>query len=253
MRVTIIGTGAAYPGPGEVCSGFLVQEGTTNLLIDCGNGVLGNLQKYINPADITDIYISHLHADHFFDLIPYRYFLFYGLHVTKDKRPHLYLPPDGKGVLEKTVSYFAETGTFFDDAFYVSEYQAENPVTLADFSVLPVPVKHYIPSYGISITGKHRVAYSSDSGECEGLQKLAEEADVFICNAGDSLDNGQVNNWGHLKPEKAGVLAEQAGVKRMLLSHLLTGSSKQWCLESAAAHFKGSLDIAISGASYELA
>ena len=252
MRVTIIGAGAAYPGPGEACSGFLVQEENTSLLIDCGNGVLSNLQKYINPADITDIYISHLHADHFFDLIPYRYFLYYGLRVARDKRPHLHLPPDGKDVLEKVVSYFAETDTFFDDAFILSEYDAEKLIALADFSVIPVPVKHYIASYGISISGKCRIAYSSDSGECDGLQKLAKEADIFICNVGDSLNNGQMNNWGHLKPEKAGMLAEKAGVKRMLLSHLLPGSNKQRCLESAATHFKGSLDIAASGESYEL-
>ena len=252
MKLTPIGTGAAYTGAGEACSGFVIQERKTNLLVDCGNGVLGSLQKYLDLSDITDIYISHFHADHFFDLIPFRYYLYYGLHASADKRVQLYIPPGGKEVLDNVVSYFAETTDFFEDTFKITEYQPGEEITLTDFSILPVTVKHYIPSFGFSIRGEYRVAYSSDSGECEGLNKLAEGADIFVCNTGDSLNNGRTDNWGHLKPEKAGEIAEKAGARMLVLTHLLPGSDRQWCLESAAARFKGRVELASSGASYEL-
>jgi len=75
MQLTVLGTSAAYPGPGGTCSGCLVEEGGTKLLADCGTGVLSNLQRVVALRDVSYIVISHLHADHCFDLIPYRHAL----------------------------------------------------------------------------------------------------------------------------------------------------------------------------------
>ncbi len=252
MKITLLGTGAAYPGPGETCSGFLVQERNTNLLIDCGNGILGNLQKFVHLSEITDIYISHMHADHFFDLIPYRYALYYGKDKSPAGRPRLYLPPEGTRVLGQVVDYFAETDTFFADAFTLFEYQAGKTIKLADFELMPTEVKHYIASYGVSITNDQKAAYSSDSGECDGLRELAKDADIFICNVGNSLEPGKANSWGHLSPEQAGVLAEESGVKMMLISHLIPDFAKEQYLNKAAAYFNGSVEIAWPGSLYEL-
>ncbi len=252
MKVTILGTGAAYPGPGETCSGFLIQQDNTNLLIDCGNGVLSNLQKFIGLPEVTDIYISHMHADHFFDLVPFRYALYYGYDKKLAYKPRLHLPPEGIRVLGQVVSYFAETDTFFGDAFDLSEYQAGQAIKLPDFDLIPTEVKHYIKSYGASILGDRKVAYSSDSGVCEGLYSLAKEADFFICNIGNSPDSGRANGWGHLNPGAAGTLAEEVGAKRMVISHIRPGSEKEKYIERVAANYHGILELARMGKSYEI-
>ncbi len=93
MKLTILGSSAAYPKAGGACSGYLVEEGKTRLLVDCGTGVLSNLQKLFALKDVGHIVISHLHADHCFDLIPYRYALMRPVH--KGIHPRLYLPPGG--------------------------------------------------------------------------------------------------------------------------------------------------------------
>ncbi len=252
MKVTVLGAGAAYPGPGETCSGFLVQNDSTNLLVDCGNGVLGDLQKFIPLSDITDIYISHMHPDHFFDLIPFRYGLYYGREKSLVGKPRLFLPPGGTGVINKVVDYFAETDTFFADVFEMSEYQAAKTINLNDFELLPTEVKHYVPSFGLSIFSDKKVSYSSDSGECEGLRELARDSDLFICNVGNSLEPGDANSWGHLGPEQAGKLAQESGVRRMLVSHLRTDFAKEQYIAQITLWYKGKLEVAQPGCSYVL-
>ncbi len=252
MKVTVLGTGAAYPGPGETCSGFLIQQGNTNLLVDCGNGVLSNLQKFLSLPEITDIYISHMHGDHFFDLIPFRYGLFYGFENNSHSKPRLHLPPGGVKVLEQVVNYFAETDTFFQDVFETYEYETEKGIKLTDVEMIPIEVKHYVASYGVSIIGDLKVAYSSDSGECDGLYEIAEEADLFVCNIGNSLKNGRGNSWGHLNPEQAGILAEKTGVKWMLVSHIRQGNEKEQYIKRAAVRYKGALELARDCTSYEV-
>jgi ribonuclease BN (tRNA processing enzyme) len=252
LKVTILGTGAAYSGLGDAGSGFLVQEGKTNLLIDCGTGVLSNLQRHIDLANITDIVISHMHADHFFDLVPYRYALRYGLEGSNVARPRLHLPPDGDGVLRQMVSYFAESDSFFPDAFDVSEYEIHGGVRLDNLSLQFVAVQHYIPTYGLTITNTKKLAYSSDSGLCAGLLEIARDADLFICHIGACLENGKIAKWGHLTPEQAGEVASQAGVKRLLLSHLWPACNRALSLEKASRCFSGSVELAKASHSYEL-
>ena len=252
MKITVIGAAAAFPGAGEMCSGYLLQEGNTNLLIDCGNGVLSSLQNYISPTEITDIYISHMHADHFFDLIPYRYALYYGFGVSGNERPKLYLPPSGIQILDSIVESFAETDSFIADSFQSSEYSPGTPINLTDFSLLPIKVNHYIPSYSVVTVGKPKIAYSSDTGLCDGLMEAAREADFMVCHVGNTLLPNHSDSWGHLYPVQAGEMAEKAGVKRLLLSHIRPDNNKQEFKKEAARVYNGELKLARVGDSYEI-
>ena len=47
------------------------RTGDTSLLLDCGNGVFGKLRRFRDYIDVDAVVISHLHADHFLDLVPY--------------------------------------------------------------------------------------------------------------------------------------------------------------------------------------
>ncbi len=48
------------------------------MLLDIGSGALGNLQLAIDYPALDAIVVSHMHADHFLDVIPLRYGLTYG-------------------------------------------------------------------------------------------------------------------------------------------------------------------------------
>ena len=75
MRLTVLGKSPSWQDAGGACSGYLIQEGADSLLLDCGNGVFGKLRQHIDYVDLDAVLISHLHADHFLDLIPYSYAL----------------------------------------------------------------------------------------------------------------------------------------------------------------------------------
>ena len=77
MRLTVLGKSPSWQDAGGACSGYLIQEGDTTVLIDCGNGVFSKLRERIDYVDVDAVVISHLHADHFLDLVPYAYALTY--------------------------------------------------------------------------------------------------------------------------------------------------------------------------------
>ena len=215
MNLTVLGTSAAYPGPNNPCSAYLIQEEGSNILLDCGSGALGNLQTHVDLRDISDIIISHMHADHFFDLIPYRYALTYGFGASGLPTPRLHLPPGGIRVLNQVVSPFSESENFFSGVFDVSEY---DPKVVLDISGLKIgffPVKHYIPTYALSITGSKKLAYSSDSGACPELRQAAQNADLLLCTVGRCLGSDIDHLWGHMLPREAGELAKEAGAKQI--------------------------------------
>jgi ribonuclease BN (tRNA processing enzyme) len=66
-----VGEVARLAGCGRACSGYLVEEGGLRLLLDCGNGVFAKLREVVDYVDVDAVVISHLHADHFFDLVPF--------------------------------------------------------------------------------------------------------------------------------------------------------------------------------------
>ena len=77
MRLTVLGKSPSWQDAGGACSGYLIEEGDTRLLVDCGNGVFAKLRKHVDYVDVDAVVISHLHADHFLDLVPYSYALTY--------------------------------------------------------------------------------------------------------------------------------------------------------------------------------
>ncbi len=77
MRLTVLGKSPSWQDAGGACSGYLLEDETTTVLIDAGNGVFSKLREQIDYVDVDAVVISHLHADHFLDLIPYAYALSY--------------------------------------------------------------------------------------------------------------------------------------------------------------------------------
>ena len=77
MRITVLGKSPAWQDAGGACSGYLVEHEGTSVLLDCGNGVFAKLRSFIDYVDVNGVVISHMHADHCLDLIPYSYALTY--------------------------------------------------------------------------------------------------------------------------------------------------------------------------------
>lgn len=75
MEITVLGNQGPCMGPGGACSGYLVETKNIRILIDCGSGVLSNLQKVCDVGTLDAIILSHLHYDHMGDILVLKYLI----------------------------------------------------------------------------------------------------------------------------------------------------------------------------------
>src|SRR3954470_1418872 len=100
MRITVLGKSPAWQDAGGACSGYLIEGGGVCVLLDCGPGVFAKLRSAIDYVDVDAVVISHLHADHVNDLVPYASALRYSPRAA-GTRPRLVAPPGAAEVLER--------------------------------------------------------------------------------------------------------------------------------------------------------
>ena len=128
LELIVLGGSAAWPNPGQGCSSYLVCGGSAQLLIDCGPDTLLELRRQADFTTVDAIVISHCHADHILDLVPYRYGLVYGP-TRPERRVPLWLPPGGRARMKLLADAFAGQDeppeAFWDAAFELLEYNAE--------------------------------------------------------------------------------------------------------------------------------
>jgi ribonuclease BN (tRNA processing enzyme) len=253
MDLTVLGASPAAPQPGGACSGYLLRAGHTRLLIDCGTGVLANLLLHGGFEDLSAIVISHMHADHTLDLIPFRYLIKYGGRDRPGYEPPripLYLPPGGRAVLEDVVRPILALGgnyeapeRFFRDVFAVVEYDPGRRLDVGDVALRFAAVEHYIPTWALIAEGDRRLAYSADSGPTPALEAVAAGADLFLCEATLPPSAASPGWRGHITAAEAAAVAQAAGARRLLLTHLWRSDPEQ-ALAEARAVFAGPVDLA---------
>ncbi len=199
----------------------MIRTREAKVLIDLGSGALSKLREAIDYPDVDAIVITHMHADHFLDLIPLRYGLKYGPLLREEKMP-LWLPPGGEAQLRALTATFASEGSsdFLDEVFDVREYDPNGELYVGNIALTFAKTVHYIDAYAVRAERDgSSVVYSSDTGPCEAVEDLARGCSLFLCEAslGLASESGPVR--GHLSAIEAGQMAQNAGARRLLLTH----------------------------------
>jgi ribonuclease BN (tRNA processing enzyme) len=253
IRVTVLGSGVAWANPGGVCSGYLVRAGGAALLIDCGTGTLGRLRAVFDAAQLDGVIISHMHADHFMDLVGLRYGTKYGGLGGAQPLP-VHLPPGGIETLARLGQTLDANERFFADVFDLHEYDPAGSVTLGGIKVRLRRVQHYIPSHAMRIEAGRTLVFSADAAPCDALIEHAQGADVLLCEAAMlhyGQDERDPEKRGHLTAGEAGMIARQAGVGRLLLTHApLELDDPGRAAREAAAEFDGPVERVVDGETY---
>src|SRR5690606_18779924 len=84
-RLTVVGCGTAAPDGERVCSGYLLENGDTRALLDCGAGVLHSLARHHLPwQHLTHVVLTHFHTDHIGDLPMLLFAMQYGMHPARE-------------------------------------------------------------------------------------------------------------------------------------------------------------------------
>jgi ribonuclease BN (tRNA processing enzyme) len=246
-RLRILGSSSAVPRPGRANSGYLLQTPSSAVAVDFGSGVFSRLREHMEPSDLDAIAISHMHADHFFDLIPLRYALKY---ESRRAQPlPVFLPPGGIRVLEQIVSSFNDGGGFFAGFMDLREYAADRPTQIAGWSVSFAKTLHYIPAYAMRFERANLplFAFSADTAPCDAVERIAARAGVFLCEAALGSDGEEQGRRGHLNAEEAGTVAARAGAGRLVLTHYGAAAEPSALRRAAERTFGGAVTVADDG------
>ena len=242
MRLTVLGSCGAWPAAGDACSGFLVEHDGFRLVLDLGYAVVPRLLTLLGADEVDAVVISHGHPDHCADLNP----LLRARTLVEHPAPPLpvYAPA---GALNAVLAL--DRPGMLDAAVEVHELPPT--VHLGPFRIDATPLPHTLPNMGVRVAASGRVlAYTGDTGPSPSIVELARGADVLLAEA-TYVDEVPEDSRRHLSSARqAGEYAAQAGVGRLLMTHLWPGADPAAACaaaEGAAAHGAGSVRVASAG------
>lgn len=243
MIVRVLGCSGGWPGPGRPCSGYLVTEGSTRVLVDAGAGTLAELQREGSVAELDAVWISHLHPDHCSDLGVLRNLLAYGP-GRRAGRLDVWGPPGWRSWFDAAVPDPDATRGVFS----AWELGDGCVAQVGALRLRGLAVAHGVPTFGCRVESPGAVwAYSADSAPCPGLTELARAADLFFCEAFRSAPAaGELTTV--MTPEQAGEVAGAAGARRLVLTHLHPDADPARARARARSAYAGPVDVALPGA-----
>lgn len=243
VRVHFYGSGNAFADGGRSHACIHITAPGVSLLLDCGGSSLPVIRRFVDPALITAVAISHLHGDHFG-----------GLPFLLDQQKYAHrtgpLVVAGPPSLEKRVAalaaaYTMDLGSVGFPVSYVVLGRGEQEVGGARIAAIPVRHVAEVEPHGLRVrVGDRLIAYSGDAAWTDGLVELARGADLFICEATNFAKTEEVTNPVHVSYETLVTQRARLECDRMVLTHL--GSS-------TLAHLADlRMDYAVDGTLIEL-
>lgn len=276
MRVTFLGTGAGLQQPDRGPAGILVDGGGTVLLLDCGPGCLQLASRAkVDMGGVAALLLSHLHPDHaggLPELISHRGYsvqeplaaVFGPLGTTE------YLT----GVLALVDAQQRVLGGAAIPHPKVMELRLGDRQRIGDLEVECVEVPHLRANarsralaYRLAGAGK-TVVYSGDTPAIpEVLARLAHKADLLVheCFTPDGLAGylqtapaerkervSQVFYQTHSIAADVGRIAQESGVARLVLTHLLSTESEPILVMESRRWYGGEVLVARDGLTVEV-
>jgi len=281
MKVTLLGTGTPT-NPHRFQSGVIVEIGNDILLFDAGHGTVHQMyQAGIEVDRVNPVFITHHHFDHINDLFDV---IISSAMKGRTNALEIYGPVGTKQIVNALLEQVYAQDIRFrleedKDIRLKGGHWNERPESIAKVNVRDVEpgliagnerwrvygeyVRHgefqhapdfkwYCLGYRIEAEGKV-LTISGDTVPCQGIIKLAKDADLLIqcCH----MKKSQVNNplmeylTTSILPSsgQAGEIASEAGVKRMVLTHLsatITSTDLPEILDDVGETYQGEVILA---------
>ncbi len=264
MRITVLGKSPSWQDAGGACSGYLVEDGETKLLLDCGNGVFGKLRQHLDYTELDGVLITHLHADHTLDLVPYAYALTYAPRqqpvpvppwpgTDTPARPKLLAPPGAREMFRRVVGAWGNDD-LIENAFDLEEYDPQRKARLGSLEIRFQEVPHFIATWAVDIRSRadrSRFTFSADCSPNEALLEIARGTDLLLIEA--TLPRPERTGIrGHLTPREAGEHAREAKARRCVLTHISDELDATWARKQGEQAFDGPVELASDGAVFEV-
>lgn len=241
MRLTVLGGAGGWPPAGGACSGYLIEHDGFRLFVDPGYATLPRLLEIV-PVDAIDaVLVSHGHPDHVADLNP-----LLRARSMRDDPPSplvVYSPPDA---LRRVLAL--DQVEALARACDVRVFEAGESIRIGPFGIESRPLPHFVPNVGLRISaGGRSVTYTGDAGPSDDLVELAVATDLLLAEA-TYVEWVPASSAGMLNSAlEVGRQASQAGVERLVLTHLWPGTDPQAASSAARRSFHKWIEVAARG------
>lgn len=219
MTVTFLGTGAAIPTPTRNVSAALVVHGDTRILVDCGEGTGRQLLRYADAELVDVVFITHAHTDHLLGLAG----LVRTATVQGAPPPRVHAPGAAAAQVKQVLDLVRDE---LSEQVLVHPLQPGERVTVRSLTISCFPTRHRGPSLGYVVESRDggsvaRVVFTGDTRPSGDTVRAAAGADLLVHEATfceDERDRAAAT--GHSTAAEAATVAAEAGVKRLVLTHL---------------------------------
>ena len=262
LSIFFAGTAGSVPTARRGLPATLIRRGADKLLIDCGEGTQRQLLRTVGLPEVTEVFLTHLHVDHWLGLpgmlksfelrdrtMPLTVFgppgtsalmdamrrvfgrLRYRFRVV-DLEPDAIVEFDGYEIHALRVRHRGEA---YGYALIEDERPGRFDAELArDLGVTPGPdfgrLQHGETVGGVrpeQVVGPSRagrkLVFSGDTSPCDMVRVAADGADVLVHEATFAEDERErALETGHSTARQAAELALEAGVKLLALTHVST-------------------------------
>ncbi len=247
MHLSVLGAGPAYTDRQDAAGAcYLVTLDGTNLLLDLGQGAFARIFPHVDPARLDAVVVSHLHPDHFIDLVPLRHYLRYEFEPPRRVRV---IGP--RGLAERLDALHAEPG--FSAQALDFEVLGTARRQIGALSIEAAPVAHTAESYAMRIAGPAGpgLVYSGDCGRALDIAPLIRPGDTLLTEV--AFGPGPVPPGVlHLDGPAVGDLAAAANPGRILLTHVLAGRDLDATIASIRRSWDGPVEFVWPGAGLDL-
>ena len=249
LRLSVLGAGPAYtdrPGASGAC--YLVTHGSTRVLLDLGQGSFPRIFEHLPAQDLDAVAISHLHPDHYIDLVPMRHYLRY--EFTPPRRMRVLGPSQLASRLDALHAWPGFTAESLD-----ASTLGEGTVhAIEDLTVEGRLVTHTDESYAIRVAlagGGPGLVYSGDCGNADDIAPLIRPGDTLLAEV--SFGPGPTKPGAqHLDGPAVGRLAARTGVAKALLTHLQMGNDPDATIASCRTAYDGPVAMVWPGTETEV-
>ena len=241
MEIVVLGSSGSFASADNPCTGYLVQTPGASVLLDCGPGTLGPLQRAIDFADLTAVVVTHNHPDHWLEL-PVLRNVFKYFHRRRD------IPLYGTAEtrrMDDALTVSGGSGT--TDPFVWNVITAASMITIGDQAWSFSRTDHPVETLAVRVDCEGRsFVFSSDTGPAWSVEAFGPGIDLVLHDA-SHLSAFEGKGIPHTSAREAGERCRAADVGRMVATHLLPGSDPEAHRAEASAAYGDAVDIASPG------
>ena len=281
LSLFFAGTAGSIPTARRGLPALLVRRGGDRILVDCGEGTQRQLVCSIGLTELTEVFLTHLHADHWLGLP--------GLLKTFDlrgrERPLRIHGPRG---LRELLVLSLRTAGRVSFELEVVELETGDVLERDGYKIAPVPVAHRVPAFGYVLFEDQRpgafdpesavrggltpgpefgrvqrgetvkgvspadvlgparrgrkIVISGDTSPCETLRIAAHGADLLVHEATFAEEERQrAAETGHSTAAQAASVARDAKVAMLALTHFSMRYPVSLLRDEARARFQNTV------------